>query len=128
MKIISPTEMACPRLELKWERHKENPMRMMCYYVLVLPGGANDVRKSGDETEARNLMWWTDCGAGINGYPEDTDMILPNGEMEVPYRDGMHARWDSYALRIPAYVVYKDKAMALESLDKDNRHKPNSEI
>jgi hypothetical protein len=45
----------------------------------------------------------------VDGYgPEGP--VTRSGVVETPFRDGCHAMWDSAALHVPAYAVYKKHA------------------
>jgi hypothetical protein len=50
----------------------------------------------------------------VDGYgPEGP--VTSNGVVDTPFRDGCHAGWDSDALNIPAYAVYKNHATLVQN-------------
>ncbi len=94
-----------PRLELRWRKAKKYEQgNWACDYFLVLfPKEISDIR----------------CDKGERAGIQDVKYLLNTTcrtsthepyEGDVPYRDGAHAQWDSVALNIPAFSIYKNKA------------------
>lgn len=107
---IPESAMSCPRLELRW--HKTD-YELRCDYNFVIPIDSNDIREDAAVrfgTELRFCMGWTTMHSGNREMP-----LWPNGVIEVPYRDGKHAAWDSYRTKFPAYVVYQGQAQTIEA-------------
>jgi len=105
---IPESAMPCPRLELRW--HKEE-YELRCDYNFVLPIHKYDIREDAPVrfgSELRFCMGWITSHGGNPEYP-----LWPNGVIEVPFRDGKHAAWDSHATGFPAFVVYQGQAQSI---------------
>lgn len=105
---IPETGMPCPRLELRW--HKEK-YELRCDYNFVIPIHQHDIREDAAVrygSELRFCMGWTTVGGGMGDMP-----LWPNGVIDVPYRDGKHAAWDSHTTGFPAFVVYQGQAQSI---------------
>lgn len=112
-----------PRLELRWRRTTEEVdgdldpelWPWACDYVLVIHRATvGDCRSNkGDRYAAQPVHYvlnttYRDCSH--DPYPGD-----------IPYRDGAHSEWDSIALDIPAYWVYKGRTKRLKPSDNSVR-------
>lgn len=116
-------DLPLPRLQLTWEHVNGDAWR--CNYDLFIPIAKHDIRNNGPAPDY-------EIGAGP-GYKAarigQTEVISrrgpikpdyrdghPNGEtyLDAPFRDGAHAAWDSFALGIPAFVVYGERVKAIE--------------
>lgn len=107
---IPETAMPCPRLELRW--HKEE-YELRCDYNFVLPIHKFDIREDAAVrfgSELRFCMGWATMHSSSPDMP-----LWPNGVIEVPFRDGKHAAWDSHATGFPAFVVYQGQAQSIEA-------------
>jgi len=110
-----------PRLELFWEKENENDpnwLKKNCYYGLVLPIRATDIRQ--DEEESGTL--WVSIGAtSVTGgasehqspdsesYGRPVRLTKDNKYVvNCPFRDGAHASWDASVLKLPVWVVCED--------------------
>lgn len=109
-----------PRLELRWRPTTEKDVdhfpyyEWACDYVLVIHRATvGDCRsnvyneKTGVDRYAAKPVQYvlntTYRSSGADPYVGD-----------IPFRDGTHAGWDSIALDIPAYSVYKGKTKRLK--------------
>lgn len=105
--------MPCPRLELRWEKSGETWYSRECVYSLVLPLGETDIRSTDVEGNPRELaleIGRTRVRGGNGERP-----IFEDGEIDTPYRDGAHARFDRKALggTIPIIAVCEDQFQAV---------------
>lgn len=117
-------KLPCPRFELRWEQidelavedefAKELEMRGLpiprwnwqCVYSLILPLAEFDIRRESHDDEMRVQINVTKCQRGDTiAKPIDAD-----GEVETPFRDGMHAKWDSDAIggNVPVVAICGD--------------------
>jgi hypothetical protein len=100
-------EKPCPRFEFLWERIEEADFNWRCVYSLVIPLGEFDIRRTdakNNPTEMKLEIGKTRTRIG-RGFP------VCNGEVETPFRDGVHAQWDCDALggHIPIVAVCGDE-------------------
>ena len=102
---MSNQKLPCPRFELRWKEVEPVKGDMggrgwECEYALVIPLGQYDIRHTdaeGNPTELRAELGKTRRYGG--GEP------VHDGVVDVPYRDGAHARWDKAALGTKAPIV-----------------------
>lgn len=106
-----------PRLELRWRPTREGEYdgyEWACDYVLVLHRATvGDMRSNhyNPETGAERY-----CAKPVE-YLLNTSYRGSTAEPyagDTPYREGAHAAWDSVALGVPAYSVYKRKSKRLK--------------
>ena len=97
--IIDAATLPAPRLQLRWEKtdwHADD-----CVYELVVPVHANDIRDQGGGVFIQELG---------RSHVDGCGKIPMDHQIDLPYRDGAHAAWDSHALGLPAYAVDGDRA------------------
>ena len=100
--VIDAATLPAPRLQLRWAQ-TGGPHDWACIYEIVIPVGANDVRNAGDDVFVRELGRTRMLGGPIEA-PDQVD---------APFRDGAHARWDAAALGLPAYAMHGARAALL---------------
>ena len=123
-------DLPAPRLQLRWEEEnaadsdKERSGTWLCHYEMVIPLSRLDIRRERDDGTA------TDEDGNIKGscfmalpmgltriYPMKSPMESDrNGEqvLREPFRDSMHASWDSQRLGMPAFVVWREHRKEIE--------------
>lgn len=115
MLLLQKTErfkMPCPRLQLTWFKVGDSWYHKRCTYTIVLPLQEHDIRrdffdvKLGREYHA--LLSSTEVTGGRD---------IPPDAGETPWRDGMHAQWDSFTLKLPAYAVCENHATKLAPVE-----------
>lgn len=109
---IPESALPCPRLELRWNKGE---YEKRCDYSFVLPITSGDIRKGAAVqfgSELRFCMGWTKNSGGGVDHP-----LYPNGVIDVPFRDGMHAAWDSYNTGFPAFVVWQGQAQSIPPIE-----------
>lgn len=96
-----------PRLQLVWEKQEmqDSWTKSRCRYEMVLD--SDDVRSEDDKTVIISMG-----GTEVNGG-RDKPPIYEDGKIETPFRDGVHIMNDSYALKLPAYVICGDVVNAI---------------
>ena len=115
------TKLPAPRLQLRWEPFKgSTPCMWQCHYELVIPLDPHDIRaeqegpRGGRRPSLKELvvpMKKPTIRGGGRIPCTDTD---GNRFYDDPYRDGVHAVWDSKLLGdLPIYVIAPD-GMAFE--------------
>lgn len=101
-----------PRLELRWRpsnpEQDDTDLNWACDYVLVIHRATvGDMRSNRGDTYAVKAVEYvlntSYRGSSVEPYAGDT-----------PFREGAHIQWDSVALNIPAYSVYKGKRKKLK--------------
>lgn len=92
-----------PRLEITWARSTEPGYDWLATYELVLPVRATDIR---DEEHRRGFLR-IPMGATRRGGSQEP--IDKDGNVETPFRDGCHIRWDAAVLGLEAWAVYGDR-------------------
>lgn len=98
----------CPRFELRWENISGDWTDRECIYSLVIPLEYHDIRAEdadgnlGVNTEQSLEIGRTKVSGGHPGVAP-----IANGVVATPFRDGVHAMWDSAALggHIPIVAV-----------------------
>lgn len=109
---IPESAMPCPRLELRW---RKTDYECACDYNIVIPVFSADIRVGSPAQygpELRFCTGWTTTSGGRGDYPR-----YPNGVIDVPFRDGMHAAWDSHTTGFPAFVVWQGQAQSIMPID-----------
>ena len=109
-----------PRLQLRWATDDGDNQRI-CHYELILPLSEYDIRRErardGDKA-SRYLavpLGCTRVSGGSGRDPVSIDNTTGNIQVDRPYRDGSHASWDAYALRVPLFAVWNDTASEIEA-------------
>jgi len=108
------TPLPAPRLELRWER--ESHSAWLCRYNIVIPLSSNDIRLEGFDAagrEFRRQLSSTRCSR--SSYNDDDPYPIRGGIIETPFRDGAHIAWDSFLMKLPAYVVRDHYAQFIEA-------------
>lgn len=95
----------CPRFELEWIKVDESWATRECIYSIVIPLGEYDARrgnKSGEEvrSEVKAEIGRTRVTSFRGMAP-----IHDNGEVDTPFRDGAHAKFDRDALGVDFPIV-----------------------
>jgi hypothetical protein len=90
-----------PRLELTWQKVNENG-DWYAAYELVVPVKDGDIRNDGTG-HFRAKMGGTKVNTTAKNFPLDE-----NGQVETPFRDGVHLMWDAGLLGVEAWAIYKD--------------------
>jgi len=103
---IPESEMPCPRLELRWVKTDHD---LRCDYNIVIPIDSNDIRRDAAVRFGSELRFCT----GWTTSSSDRSPLLSNGVIDVPYRDGKHAAWDSYRINFPAFTVWQGQAQSV---------------
>ena len=107
--LLAPTA-ACnlpvPRLHLVWVDADEEPESgsdwhiRVCHYLMVLPVGRWDIRNMKAQPVDDESDGYTAAVLGTTRVRSGRKLI----DLEAPYRDGAHAKWDSQQLGWPVYV------------------------
>lgn len=97
-----------PRLQLTWVG-TDNPCEWRCLYCLLVPVDKYDIRN----TDECGFTFAT-FGATKATFGAPREPVERDGEIMTPFRDGAHASWDSWRLRIPAYAVYGGRCKAID--------------
>lgn len=104
-----------PRMELRWRKTAKSKdgdsadnCQWACDYLLVMyPKTVGDLRSNKNDKAAAQdvsfLLNTTYRNSVMEPYAGDT-----------PFRDGVHAMWDSHTLNLPAYSIYKGKSKKIE--------------
>lgn len=96
-------KLPAPRLQLTWIAESEDWYSKTCLYTLVIPIG-NDIRGNGDDGKTEVYHEWH----AMISTTSVTGGLAPirGGEIDTPFRDHVHAQWDSKALGgFPIFVV-----------------------
>jgi hypothetical protein len=105
----------CPRLELRWHPPKTGD-KWTVDYNLVLMLAPYDIRHTQkNEYSGRAHEKRIRLGRTIVTTERKT-RIYDSGEIDTPFRDGVHIRRDAWQLRLPLYAVSEGLAMALMPL------------
>ncbi len=93
-----------PRLEFNWSKNGKNWDIRICDYYLVLPIDEMDIRSNGDGSTGEFDEWRVSMGrttvTGNNRTP------IYEGEVESPFRDGVHMIIDNKSLgNLPMFSV-----------------------
>lgn len=97
-----------PRLQITWERVGTSCDYQVSYELFV-PLDEHDIR---NEEKLGYLKVPLSGGTKVNS---SHGPILQDGVLDTPFRDGVHAGWDSVALGVPAFVVYGDTVRRIGS-------------
>jgi hypothetical protein len=93
-------KMPLPRLELRWKKDGKDWTRSICEYLLILPLGEYDIRRTKKQPNFEVLISTTKSKGSTDHSP------VYNGKVHTPFRDGAHAQWDSEVLGgLPVYAV-----------------------
>ena len=105
-----------PRLELAW-RHIHGS-EYACDYVLGVRLRDHDIRIPEDDPECREMRVPMSGGCtSTRGKPPDAF-----GEIDRPFRDGAHARWDSQNLGgLPIFATYEGRASRVDPLPRQGK-------
>lgn len=107
------SHLPAPRLQLRWSSPH------LCHYELVIPLGKYDVRRERGNGDTRSCFMAIPLNSTRVGGGNDIMFELaPDGTARVrmPYRDGMHIRWDAHTLKLPAYAIWGDHVTPIEPL------------
>lgn len=102
----SPEGLPLPRLELKWVRGAPRGRllcKSTCIYALVIPTKDVDIR---DDSKGCcvAVIGFTTTSSGPEFYLQTRD---EGYDVEMPFRDGRHAEWDSSSLGgLPVFATY----------------------
>lgn len=102
----SPSGLPLPRLQLTWEHIGGDEWRVR--YELIIPVGRHDIRAEANADSSDLKGYITAPLSRGTTVTSSRNPIERDGVLSAPFRDGAHAQWDSIALGIPAFVVYKD--------------------
>lgn len=100
-----------PRLELAWKHVRR--YEYTCEYVLVIRLRDHDIRIPEDDQECREHRIPMSRGiTATRGVAPDTFE-----QIDMPFRDGAHARWDSRQLSgLPIFATYNGIASRIDPL------------
>ena len=103
---IAPARLPAPRLQLRWEERAVDGFDRICHYEMVLPLREGDMRD-----DAGTGFVVIELGRTLQDFASpDWARHLSS---RVPFRDGVHSRWDAEALGgIPIYVIAPDGTAA----------------
>ena len=91
--------MAAPRLELLWDKQEGT---RICTYSLVLPLRKGDIRRENSRgKDVRDVLKLKVGKTRVEGGVS----VREDGTVDTPFRDGVHALWDSRRLKLPIYAV-----------------------
>lgn len=120
-KIIDEKDLPTPRLELRWrlvDKDDALGVKANCHYSLVLPLREHDIRREdedGNDVRSEQALEINVTESQGGFWPK-----YRGDYIETPYRDGVHAIWDSEVLNgMPIYAVCPatKKAMLVEHKD-----------
>jgi len=94
-------KLPAPRLELMWNA---NEGKRTCTYSLVLPLKEGDIRRENNKGKDVQDTLKLKIGKTL----VEGGVSIQDGIVDIPFRDGAHARWDSKTLNLPIYVVCGD--------------------
>lgn len=95
-------KLPAPRLELLWDKQDG---KRTCTYSLVIPLQESDLRRENSNGKVVRDVLKLKIGTTL----VEGGVSVQDGEVETPFRDGVHALWDSKALKnIPIYAVCGD--------------------
>lgn len=96
--------MPCPRFEFRWVKTGETWAQRECIYSLVFPLREHDIRKEDENGKIITLEHFAEIGrTKVNGGRGDAPIF--NGNVDTPYRDGAHSKWDREALGVNFPIV-----------------------
>ena len=103
---VNALVMPCPRLELEWVKTGNTWKKRECVYSLVLPLGDYDVRAENEDGKRVRNETKAEIGRTRVSGGKDEPPIW-DGVVDLPFRDGAHAFFDSEALggHIPVVAV-----------------------
>jgi hypothetical protein len=91
-------------LEITWKAEEDDAgNNWLAVYELVMPVQKNDIRDKGDGF-MRLEIGKTKVRVGAKEFP-----INKEGDVETPFRDGCHAKWDAETLAVEAWAVYGNR-------------------
>lgn len=106
-----------PRLQLRWATNPsaDSLHEYLCHYELVIPLREHDIRREVYDEDGMQTGETAEMVIRIHGPTKRDANHRPCCDMlgrrfyDEPYRDGMHAKWDSEALGgIPIFVIDLD--------------------
>lgn len=101
VKHIAPIWAEQPALVLKWRRRGDYEWH--CEYFMSLPLQEHDIRRP-----ARGYLKLQLGGTLLSKSSQERTPDF-YGEIETPFRDGAHIRFDMERLRLPGFVTYNGK-------------------
>ena len=118
MSTIPESDMPAPRLELRWEDKRNRDYAVQCVYSLVIALGEHDIRAERNDQNGKPLPNLTELKVELGKTLSDGSAArrysAARDEVDAPFRDGAHARWDSQQLgNLPVYAVAAGRAMLL---------------
>jgi hypothetical protein len=86
-----------PRLQFRWEPIAEpvDGFNWMCHYEFVMALKEGDIRRTNDKKSEMVIP------LGGTRVGRDKAPIYPDGTIDTPFRDGVHAGWDAAQLGSP---------------------------
>ena len=115
-------DLPSPRVQLCWEDNpdpKETYWKTLCWYELVIPAtrdGVGDIRTDGSKKRPKTKRGgnYTD-GVNLIVVLSCTKTTVTK-HLDIPFRDGCHAKWDAEELGgLPIIVHYDGQAWKLLS-------------
>lgn len=99
------TKLPTPRFEFVWEKEGDDWFKSICTYNLVLPFRDCDCRRETEDGMLQENVIELGVTKVTGGTGEPP--IYMGTNVETPYRDGSHARWDCHALGgdIPIFAI-----------------------
>jgi hypothetical protein len=117
-KPLPPCIAGIPCLVIRWTLD-EDAMRWRVQYFLNLPLGDYDIRgedhqdhqdgPGGRRSSLHAPLGGTTINCATHGDLEIPLMGFAPGDFRVPFRDGHHIQVDAEQLKLPMFVVHKDK-------------------
>lgn len=96
-----------PRFEFVWMNDSGDEVKWLCKYSLVIPLREHDIRRgeNDERTEIKLEIGSTEVTMGRPRQP-----VIEN-DVETPFRDGVHVRWDSIAFggNVPVVAICGDR-------------------
>lgn len=115
---ISKEKLPLPRLQITWEEIPEDKRKghlgcnWLARYELLLPV-KGQVRDSKSKRRPVGKSYVVDgvMHVPLGGQRRQSEAPPDKyGEVDTPFRDGCHIKWDAFLLRLPAYAVFGNKA------------------
>ena len=114
-----------PHLRLRWEKSDRTDCDWLCHYELVIPLDKHDIRREVYD-ENGEMVAERFCNVVSMGPPckrtAKQDPCSDPSIWDAPFRDGVHAKWDSAKLGgLPIYVIAPDGRAFLRPNPSDQR-------